>query len=541
MSKRFLEFLYGLPPSGVPDNPLESAFAHLFEEAAAEEDLQMDTSKAPLVKALSAIGIEGGDIDEHPGWCDFHTDCADKYREAVKLLADYDNVYKLAQAGWVATLGGDAAMSNEPPEFHIHFLEIGEAETSDAEKAEKIKTITKDAREFATTELDRDDDNPVEAPDIGTKLAKTKGIGQAADGAAPEGTPKGSTKSESLIKLKWNQQINVNEAGLATGKCKNCGKNGLNCECDEPDFDYTYASGGKEYKGREHRPGKDDVTVTEGAHKAGCQCGFCKNKGRFGKKDKPEDGASEKDDQSDKVTFAKSESAFDVQEGKLSKSKYAQITREHDANTVRLNKQAAKAGIKCTCGAASYGEKASHSSVCAIFKKFYGKDWRPPWKKESAAQVAASLLEDDLTECEPPEGKTPCLAKKPAAKSLPGRPKMLPKKVRLKESREPQPQYRIGWKFGKQKDQPRECPCPDCGGPGRRTGPERFKCRRCSKQYTRKKKTTEGFTGVSAIPPLEMGIKGDGLETKGRGGKKLGRKFKMPRQWHQKRPITRLP
>lgn len=32
----------------------------------------------------------------------------------------------------------------------------------------------------------------------------------------------------------------------------------------------------------------------EGGHKAGCQCGFCKNKGKFGKK--ADADASEKDD-----------------------------------------------------------------------------------------------------------------------------------------------------------------------------------------------------------------------------------------------------
>ena len=37
--------------------------------------------------------------------------------------------------------------------------------------------------------------------------------------------------------------------------------------------------------------------LNEGGHKAGCQCGFCKNKGSFGKK-KKEDGeeAKGKDD-----------------------------------------------------------------------------------------------------------------------------------------------------------------------------------------------------------------------------------------------------
>lgn len=49
------------------------------------------------------------------------------------------------------------------------------------------------------------------------------------------------------------------------------------------------------------------------------------------------------------------------------------------------------------------------------------------------------------------------------------------------------------------------------------------------------------ITTASAVPPVEMFQSGDGLETKGRGGRKLGRKFKMPRAWKQKRPITRKP
>lgn len=37
---------------------------------------------------------------------------------------------------------------------------------------------------------------------------------------------------------------------------------------------------------------KAKTQLTEGGHKAGCQCGFCKNKGKFGKKaddEKPDD------------------------------------------------------------------------------------------------------------------------------------------------------------------------------------------------------------------------------------------------------------
>jgi len=46
-----------------------------------------------------------------------------------------------------------------------------------------------------------------------------------------------------------------------------------------------------------------NVNLTEGKHKAGCQCGFCKNKGSFGKK-KEEDTDEEKKDKELDETFA---------------------------------------------------------------------------------------------------------------------------------------------------------------------------------------------------------------------------------------------
>lgn len=50
--------------------------------------------------------------------------------------------------------------------------------------------------------------------------------------------------------------------------------------------------------------------------------------------------------------------------------------------------------------------------------------------------------------------------------------------------------------------------------------------------------TTAGAVPMVSMPPLEMGMPGGGLETKGRGGKKLGSKFKMPGQWRQSPAIT---
>lgn len=53
--------------------------------------------------------------------------------------------------------------------------------------------------------------------------------------------------------------------------------------------------------------------VSEGGHKAGCTCNFCKNKGSFGKK-KKEDDQKEVDDDSSKessdLSGAKPEKAY---------------------------------------------------------------------------------------------------------------------------------------------------------------------------------------------------------------------------------------
>lgn len=42
-------------------------------------------------------------------------------------------------------------------------------------------------------------------------------------------------------------------------------------------------------------------TLIEGGHKAGCQCGFCKNKGKFGKKKEDEGGEKPDRDADDKT------------------------------------------------------------------------------------------------------------------------------------------------------------------------------------------------------------------------------------------------
>jgi hypothetical protein len=45
----------------------------------------------------------------------------------------------------------------------------------------------------------------------------------------------------------------------------------------------------------------DEAEISEGGHKAGCQCGFCKNKGKFGKKAK-EEGNDDGENKEEKVS-----------------------------------------------------------------------------------------------------------------------------------------------------------------------------------------------------------------------------------------------
>jgi hypothetical protein len=198
-----------------------------------------------------------GDVKDDPeGFCLCFED-GDEYREACNKLAEPDNFHKLAELGWVVAKCGDEAMSNEPANFKLRFLEITTVATGDSDKAPSAEKIRKDSQKDDTTEQDRDDDlNPVETKDY-TSDDRQKGVGDAKDGSDPEGKPKGSTKSESMV----------------------------------------------------------EALLGEGGHKAGCQCGFCKNKGKgFGKKDKADHTAPEGGHEDDTTGIGKQE-AGDMPEG----------------------------------------------------------------------------------------------------------------------------------------------------------------------------------------------------------------------------------
>jgi hypothetical protein len=204
MKKDLLEFLYGVSQQESQiDDVLDNDFAALLEKADAEEAEAMQAEKTPLSAALKAIGISGEALHEDPdGFC-LITDDRETYFEACRKLSEPDNMHTLAVKGWVATHGGDQAMSNEAPEFKIKFLEIATTEgdgEENSETAEKESTIIKQGREFATEEPDHDDDlSPVDhdAPE-GNKLKKVS-FGKATDGEKPKGTIKDSLSADEIV------------------------------------------------------------------------------------------------------------------------------------------------------------------------------------------------------------------------------------------------------------------------------------------------------------------------------------------------------
>jgi len=236
---------------------------HLFEKAAEVEERDAVNSKTDLSTALKKLDIEFLDLEEDPSGVSARFETREQYSKALNLVAEPDNLHTLAVLGWVALPVGDVAMTSEDAEYRMRFLEIATASGDDSEKNVDAEAIVKDARQFATTEVDRDSDtNPVETDD---KTGKPK-IGKAKDGADPEGKPKGSTKatSESIV-------------------------NGL---------------------------------LDEGGHKSGCGCGFCKNKGKgFGKKDKADAPKDDKADGGDEKKDDKADAKPDNGIGEIGEAK----------------------------------------------------------------------------------------------------------------------------------------------------------------------------------------------------------------------------
>lgn len=169
---------------------IADSLEQLFEAAAEQEEGDLGAKKTPLAKALSTFGIESADLQLDPeGFC-IVTDNREKYMNIVAILSTTDAMHKLAEMGWVVTKPGDVAMTGEPAEYRIRFLEIATVETSDSDSDspdETLKAIAKKAQAFTSTAMDRDDElNPVENGDdeMGDNQ---EGVGKATSGEQPKG------------------------------------------------------------------------------------------------------------------------------------------------------------------------------------------------------------------------------------------------------------------------------------------------------------------------------------------------------------------
>lgn len=450
-----MAFLFGESQIQEELGDLDGDLTHLFERAAEVEERDAVNSKTDLASALKKIGIEFLDLEEDPSGTSARFEDRAQYSKARNLVAEPDNLHALAILGWVALPVGDVAMSNEDAEYRMRFLEIATASGSDSEAEVDAKAIVKDAREFATTEVDRDSDtNPVEVDD---KTGEPK-FGKAKDGADPEGKPKGSTKatSESLVD-----------------------------------------------------------SILEGGHKSGCACGFCKNKGKgFGKKSKDEAPKDENDEDGDSDD-KKDEKPADNGIGEIGEARRVVTGLIEDdfvtcgGCSTRFDYDAQpgydSGKVKCPECKHTVDEAGRVINLEALETKHRGYAIRPVEHQGTTNYVVPSLGSDQAT-------------------SLATAKRWIDQAIASKELKNVGESQQV---------------CPGCtkpfnaaSNPGLEEG--KSKCPNCGTTV----KLGEMMTTAGAIPALEMGAKGDGLETKGRGGPR-GRKFKMPGQWKQNPAITK--
>lgn len=174
----------------------------IMEEADDQEPLKI--KRTPLLAALKALGLKDvrDEVQYDPEG--FSLVCKEEsdYREYVRLLMEPDAMEELAKLGWVMARCGDVAMSNEPAEFRIRFLEITTVDTNSKDEwptgnQKLITGVIKKGREFMDKPGPHDEESPVEFDDK-TSDDHAKGVGKEQDGKEPEGKPKGSTgKTES--------------------------------------------------------------------------------------------------------------------------------------------------------------------------------------------------------------------------------------------------------------------------------------------------------------------------------------------------------
>lgn len=269
MSKNILAYLFG-------DSQLESELdetrdyiEQIMEAAESAEPIK--AKRTPLAAALKMLGVDATDgLELDPEGFSLAFDGDKEYHAASSRLREPDAMEKLAEMGWVVARLGDRGMANEPADYRIRFIEIATAASTDSDKpSDTLDKIMQKGREFTATEMDRDDEtNPVDHPEAPNK--KHAGMTAAKDGEKTDhAIHGGKSKSESTE--------------IADGLLNN---------------------------------------VNEGGHKAGCECGFCKNKGRFKKKG---EGSKEKEEKPDAEATSHGEQESleeparydDVAEGKM--------------------------------------------------------------------------------------------------------------------------------------------------------------------------------------------------------------------------------
>ena len=302
----------------------KAVIERIMEEAEEQEPLKV--KRTPLIAALKALGLKdvSNEVQYDPEGFSLVCKEESEYREYVRLLMEPDAMEKLAKLGWVVTRCGDVAMSSEPAEFRIRFLEITTVDTDSKDEwptgdQKLIKGVIKKGREFMDEPGPHDTDGPVEYDDK-TSDDHKKGVGKEQDGKDPEGKPKGSTGKTEAQAMADNV-LGVNEAESPKGamrreQCPHCEGMGYHDDEGNPQSYDTFMSRREDRSNPVHvcreckgtgqvaaaqaGPYKAGVERAvsktlgrpwkfEARHKAGCGCGFCKNMGSFKAKPKSDE------------------------------------------------------------------------------------------------------------------------------------------------------------------------------------------------------------------------------------------------------------
>lgn len=187
MRRHLVEFLFGPDATSrdLEDPGLGDRIVRMFEEADAAEREFAAINKKPLETVLRTLGVSEK-VQPFHQWAEIHFDCPEAYREACTLLFEPEALSALADAGWIPTRCGDAAMANEVADLKIGFFEISTTDTPPS-----MERVAKDSAEDGTTAMERGGSNPDKVS--GEPRA---GVGRPTAGKAPEGSIKGASRYE---------------------------------------------------------------------------------------------------------------------------------------------------------------------------------------------------------------------------------------------------------------------------------------------------------------------------------------------------------